>query len=397
MALTGIREFFFPWTKQKENFKNIESLCLPIDSSLAYKAYAIQIAISRIANSIAMANFETYQNGEIYQGNTWWLLNFEPNVNQNKAAFWQIVLNEMVFSEDGALIIQDNNGNLICADSYQIREKSLYENAYQDIHLYGGGSVSTSRFEKEVLHLTISNSKVKGVIDDVYRDYGKLIGGSISNYNRGNAMKVIVKIGAMFDQFKRRELEDGTSEYDFILDDIMENRMRGLLSDQDSATPIEDGIEIVEMQSGSNTRSGTITTRDITATFDDIMNMVADAFLIPRGLMKGDVADVEAMTKNYINLCINPICEMIENEINRKLYGKNNVLNGTKLRIDTSTILTRDPTDFASSAEAMFRIGAYSTNDVRRKMGEEPIAEDWADKHYVTKNYERTDHEETQN
>lgn len=388
MGVVAIRDFF-PWLRQKESFKSKSTFCCDPVEALAFKSYAIEIAISRLANAVAMSNFETFQKGKILHENYWWRFNFEPNKNQNKAAFWNTVIREMVFNPDGALVVQTDKGEWICAESYTLNTYSDFPNAYKDITLYGGWRLTSIHNEQDILHFTLQNSQVKRIIDDVYSDYGKLIGGSIRNYNRGNAMKVIVKLGAMFNQFKSIKNEDGSTEYDFILDDIMKNRMRGLLSDSDSATPIEDGLEIQEVQTSSNGRNGAVTTRDITATFDDIMNIVADAFHIPRGLMKGDVADVEAITANYINLAINPLTEEIENEINRKIYGKKLVIEGTKLRVDTSTIFTRDPIKFANAAEAMFRIGAYSTNDIRRKMGEEIIEEDWANEYYVTKNYER--------
>ena len=334
-----------------------------------------------------MAKFNTYKNKELFNGNNYWLFNYEPNINQNKAEFWQNVLSAMVFNKDGALIVQSENGHLIVAEDYDVSYYALRPNWYSNIVLPGNLKFG-GRDGNQVIHLTLNNNKVKEVVDGVFRDYGKLIGGTIRNYNRGNSMKVIVKIGAMFDQFKKQVDSEGNSQYDLIIDDIFKNRLKGMLSDEDSATPLEDGLELETIETTANTKSGAVTTRDITATFDDILNIVADAFHIPRGLMKGDVADVEAMTENYLNQCINPLAEQIETEFNRKLYGKEDVLKGTKLIIDTSTILTRDPVKFANAAEALVRIGVYNPNDVRRKLGEEEIMEPWAYEYYVTKNYE---------
>jgi HK97 family phage portal protein len=379
----------FPWARQKNSYKEIETLVMDTSTRVAYKKYAIQIAISRMANSLALTDFETLKDGEEQQGFNWWLLNFEPNKNQNKVSFWQDILYKMIYDHNGALIVQSDEGYLIVAENYAVKEYAFEENYYSEIELKSGFKLSAGRKESEVIHLTLNNNKVKEIVDSVYDDYGKLIGGTIANYNRGNAMKLVVKMDAMFDQLKNRvDEETGETEYDMILDDMMENRLKGMMSESDSATPLENGLEIEEVKTTSNTKSGASTTRDITATFEDILNIVADAFHIPRGIMKGDVADVEALNKNYINHCVRPLAEQIETELNRKLYSYQNVIQGTKVKVNTDSIFTRDPIDFANAGEALLRIGVYSVNDILKKLGEETIDEPWADEHYVTKNYE---------
>lgn len=156
-------------------------------------------------------------------------------------------------------------------------------------------------------------------------------------------------------------------------------------------TPFESGLHLNDLNATGNSKSSgsaaNKTTRDISAMFEDIINMVADAFSIPRGLLKGDTADVDGMTDNFIAFCINPIVEQIEDEINRKLYGKDNVLKHTYCRIKTDRIRNFDITKLASSAELMSRIGALSINDILEYLNREPIDEDWANKHVMSKNY----------
>jgi Phage portal protein. len=109
--------------------------------------------------------------------------------------------------------------------------------------------------------------------------------------------------------------------------------------------------------------------------------------MIPRGLLKGDTADIDGMTDNFISFCINPIAEQIEDEINRKMFGKNNVIKHTYCKIRTDKIRNYDLTKIANSAELISRIGVWSINDILDFMDYEPIDEDWADKHVISKNY----------
>lgn len=376
--------------KTKKSHKELVTLCSDWGANIAFKNYAIQLALNKIANSLALCDFQTFEKNKLIQGENWWKLNYEPNPNQNQIDFWNKALERMVYDDNGALVFQSKEGYLVVAEDYEIEEFSFKENIYHDILLPGELVLKGSYTESQVIRLKLNNSKVKSVIDSVYDEYGKLLAGTIRNYNRGNSIKLMLKIDAMFDQFKKTtNPETGESEYDQILDDIFENRFKGIFSDSDSATPLESGLSVETIETSKNTKSGGSTTRDITAIFDDIVNLVADAFNIPRGILKGDVADAEAITDNFITFCIRPLADEIQSEFNRKMYGKKNVQSGSKLKIKTDKIRTYDPVKFANAAEALLRIGTYTPNMVKEKLDEEQVNELWANEHYVTKNYEK--------
>ena len=359
-----------------------------------YKSYALSIAISRIANAVSLCGFQTYIRGKPEKGDLWWRLNYEPNQNQNQTDFFYSLVHKMVYNSDGALVIQAKSGDLIVAESFTIEKYAFLPNIYSNIILPGGLSYQAKLKESDVIHLKYNNSKVKAIVDSVYEDYGKLLNDAIKNYKRGNAIKLKLLMDAQFDQFKEKDVldEEGNvigTEYDEILDDLFQKRFGAILSDKDSITPLEDGLTLSNVDATTgNTKSGAFTSRDITSIFDDIVNQVADAFLMPRGIFRGDVADNEGMRKSMIDDAVRPFIENIQTEINRKKYGKDEFYKGNKLKISTDLIYTKDPIAFANAAEAYLRIGVYCVNDILEKLGEEIIDEEWAWRHYVTKNYE---------
>lgn len=362
---------------------------------MRYKHYALNICISRLANAIVLCDFQTFIRGKPKMGDVWWKLNYEPNKNQNQSQFFYDLIYQMVYNyEEGALIVQTKDGQLIVAESFTMQRRAVASNLYSNIMLPGNLNYSGIYLEEDVIHLKLQNGKIKRIIDDVYEDYGRLLNDSIRNYNRGNAIKLKLNIDAQFEQFKSQDIydEDGNvigTEYDEILDEMFEDRYKAIFSDKDSLTPFENGLSIDEIKSApGNTKSGAVTSRDITSIFDDILNLTADAFHIPRGIIKGDVADSESMRSNMIDDAIRPFIENIQTEFNRKLYGKEEFLKGSKMKIQTNQIYTKDPIAFANAAEAYLRIGVYCVNDILRMLGEELIEEDWAYEHYVTKNYE---------
>lgn len=386
----GFIDTIFGTRNPTENFPRtykLTSINIPVAEEVAYLNYAISVCVNKIANALSQCTIDTYENGREVKKNEWYAFNVEPNLNQNITDFWNKLVMEMVANPEGALVVKTYEGYYLIADSYNVKEFAVKDNIYTDVTV-GNFTFDRAFNEKDVLRLKLSNTNIRYLINSVYKSYGKLLSSSIKNYNRGNSKKIFVKIGAMFDQFKNRvNPETGLSEYDETLDDLFKNRLKAYFSEADSATPIEEGLEIID-KTKDNASGKYCETDDIRKVFDDIINLCADAFNLPRGLLKGDVADVEAMTDNFITFCVNPIASLIEDEINRKLYGKEKVVAGTKLRIKTSTIRSYDATKLASSAEALFRIRAVNANWVRKMLREENINEKWADEYMETKNYQ---------
>lgn len=121
---------------------------------------------------------------------------------------------------------------------------------------------------------------------------------------------------------------------------------------------------------------------------NEIFSIVGIAFNIPEGIIKGNLAEVGEQTKNLLTFGgIDTIAKLYENEINRKMYGENAYREGSKAKVDTSRIEHIDIFDVASDLDVLTRIG-FSHNNLLRIIGEETINEEWANKHYVTKNYE---------
>lgn len=405
MGIIAIRDLpiiksLFPKNKTTSQ-RSFKEIILSDGYEAKYKNYALNLCISRISNALQLCDFQTLYKGERFKGPIWYRLNYQPNINQNKSDFIYKIIYKMVYDCNGALVIQDDKGDFIVADNYEVTEYAFYENIYSNIELPGGYHLKRDLKESDVLHFVLNNNEIKKIVDGIYDDYSKLITGTIKNYNRNNSLKFKLKMDAQFDNFKDKTVldddgeplkrEDGSivTEYDDILDDFMLNRYKGLLSEKDSVTPFESGLDLDPiMNQKGNTKSGAATTRDITDTFKDIVYMVADAFAIPRAYILGDVADGEVVKSNFIDDAVRPVANIFELEINRKIYKFEGLKSGSKLKIKTNFITTKDPIKFANAAEALLRTGIYTINDLLEMIGEERINEEWANKRFITKNYQ---------
>src|SRR5690606_11584374 len=96
--------------------------------------------------------------------------------------------------------------------------------------------------------------------------------------------------------------------------------------------------------------------RDVRAFVDDIFDFVAIAFQIPPQLIKGNIADTEKAVNNFLTFCVNPVAELLTDEINRKMYGKRLFLERTYMKLDTSRIKAVDIKDVANALDVLLRI-----------------------------------------
>lgn len=377
------------------------SLTLPdfifkAEKNAAYKNYALQICINKLADALALCEFQTFKKGKSIEGEMWYRFNIEPNKNQNQAEFWNKVIYKMVYCVDGALVIQSQDGQFIVAEDFDVKEYAFYENVYSNIELPGYYQMPGTKLESEVLHFKLHNSKIYEIVNSIYDDYGEIIAGTIRNYNRGNAIKMQLSIDSMFEQFKSRKTTkpDGTevTEYDAILEDLFTNKFKPIFNEADSITPMQKGLtlENIDSTKNGNTKSGSHTTRDIYDAFNDVINTVADAFGVPRGILKGDVADNDGLMKVFVTLPVRSLVDNLQTEINRKIYKRSGMADGDKLKIQTNSIRTHDPVDIAAAAEALYRIGSINSDYVRvNYLNEEPLNTEQSTAYYVTKNYER--------
>lgn len=339
---------------------------------LFYKELAIRSVSSMIANAIVMSEIKTIEKGKEIKKNNYYLFNIEPNKNQNATEFWQQVIDTLIYKNE-CLIVQLND-ELFVADSFY-QEKYIYsEDKYTDI-IVRELPLNSTMYESDILYLKLNNDDIKGLIDGLYSEYGKLITTSVASYKRANGTKGIVSADAMFSQ------QEDAQE---ILDDLFQNKFKKYFENPNSVLLLEDGLSYEEKTNQNPTKNS----RDIKALINDVIDFVATAFHVPAGLLKGDIAGVENMTNNFLIFCVNPIAKLICNEINRKMYGKKAFLDKCYVTVDTKRIKDVDIKALSSAGDLLFRIGVNSINDNLKMLGREELSEPWANEHYVTKNYQ---------
>lgn len=363
---------------------NKDTGTLPLDvvvgdiaAEVFYKELAVQSCVNLIANAVSRSEFLTYEKGKEIRGENYYFFNVEPNQNKSASKFWRDVIHRLVYDNECLVIQQD--GMFYVADSFTVSRYAFKENIYRDI-VIDDYQLNNSYLESQVFHFELHDKKIRDVIEGLYQSYAKLITASQKHYIRNNAKRGTLEIPTNYPQTDKAQKD---------LQDLLNSRIKRFYEAEGGAVlPLSNGMKYEELQSNISSK-GSIEGRDIREFINDIFDFVAIAFQVPPQLIKGNIADTSKAVNNFLTFCVNPLAELLTDEINRKLYGKEAYLERTYVKLDTSRIRAVDITDVAGALDILLRIGAYSVDDCLKLLGLEPLETEWSQARWMTKNYER--------
>lgn len=361
------------------DFFNLKTCSVGTNATDKYKMLAEQASIELIAKTLSRAEFQTFERGKEVKKTNYYLLNVEANVNTSASLFWQETIKKLLEDEEALILIK--NGQLYLADNFTRNESAFEENTYTDITIKDK-SINQEWSERRVLYLKYDNSRIKSAIAGINKDLVKLISSSIKGYQNSKSRKGTFEIPGNFS--KLFEDEEKMREYiEELLKDFMDPA-------KDSVLPETNGVKYIEIDKSKGSKSND-SGRETKNFIDDIFDVVAIAYGIPPSLLKGDTVDTKDAVNNFLTFCINPLAELITDEINRKMYGKDSYLNGDYAKLDTTKIKAVDLRDIANSIDLLNRNGALTIDDILRTLGKEPIGGDIGAMRFVTKNLELLD------
>lgn len=328
-----------------------------------------------IANAVARCEFRTFRNGKEIQEREHYLWNVEPNVNQNSTAFLHKLVSKLL--TDGECLVistrqREGYDALVVADSYMLN--GCYpskQNEYTDVQV-GDASYEKTFRERDVLHLRLNHVNIKPVLDGLYASYCRLITAAMKRYewDKGQHWKVHVN-----------QLAQGQDDFTARFTAMIEEQAKVFLDSNGAILPEFDGYAY----SNEGGKSA-VDLADIQAQAKDIFAFTAKALQIPAVLIDGTVQGTEDAQARFLTGCIDPICDQLQEEINRKRYGYEAMRRGDYLRIDTSGIRHFDMFSNAANVEKLVGSAVFTVNDILRAAGLPTIPEPWADEHYLTKN-----------
>lgn len=357
---------------------SFDTLCIDLSEKILVRDLAINTSINLLGNAISLSDFNTYEKGNEDKSNIYYKLNVEPNPNYSASRFWKKFVYRLIY--DGEVLIIEQGKNYYVADSFVKEARTFYTCKYRDV-VVDDFSINRAYDESDVLYFKLYERNIVNIVGALYDDYGKLVEYSKASYKKNNAKRGIVNIPTNYPQ-----TEAAKDKLNRLLNDQIQKFYQ---AENGAVLPLTNGITYEDISSDSYKNS--TDSRDIRNLIDDIFDFTAIGFNIPPALLKGSANDLESTVDRFIKFGVEPFCEMIEDEINRKFYSKYSYLNNTYMAIDTSRLKTTNLAQLANVVDVLTRNGVNNIDENRKLLGMEPLRTEESQKRRITKNYEASE------
>ena len=370
----SIKTWFMDFLGNAKNDKGeiIESVIEEKIQEVYYKELAIQTAITLIANAIAKCEIKVYEKNREVKNETYYTLNISPNKNENSSQLWHKAIEKMVYDNESIIIEVGNS--LYCASSYSVEEYPILGNLYKGVAI-GNLQLNKTFKSEEVFRLKLNNAHIKKLIDGLYEQYGELMSYAAKNYKKSNGTKYKL----ILDQVKASD-----EKFQETYREVVQKQLKDFVENENAVYLQYKGYDLQDVSPTTNKDSS-----DFRNLRKEMFEIVAQAFQIPVSLMLGNITNMNEIVKIFLTFCIDPIADMISEEITRKISGDyDNWIKGNYVKVDTSTINHIDILDVAEKADKLIASGTCCIDEVREIIGFDKLGTKFSQQHFITKNYD---------
>lgn len=362
---------------KKADSITLETVFSDLEDELKCKEMAFYIATSYIANTISKCEFKVYKNNKEVKDSLYYKLNVKSNPNETASRLKNKLIYNLYYN--GESLIFDYNSNLYCADSFNKKNYPLKGDKFEDIELSDQELKAFNKKRDDVFYFNLENneqnSKVKGLITSMYEDYKKILQYAVLSYKQSNTEKYTLELS---------NTQTGDKEFNKKWQEQVKEYLQDFIDNPKSVMPIFNGQKLTPV---SNKNSNATNSEDIRNIKKDIMETVAEAFKMPVSMLYGNMTNVKDIISHYLTFTIDPIATMISQEITSNSFSIEDWQKGNYVKVDTSKINHLDIFEISDKIEKLVSSGVFSINGVLEKLGEPKLEEEYADKHFITKNY----------
>lgn len=371
----GIVQKAFDYFTRRSTVSVEEYFC-KIQVDYVYRKFAIETCIDLIANAMSKAEFKSYERGKNKKNEMYYRLNVAPNGKTNATEFRKKLIRRLIFYNEVLIVSPSNSSSeLFIADSWNVTEYGLKENIFSQVQINNKVLDRTFK-ESDVFYIKYADENIRQLVDAYYGAYGKLISSAVNVYKRSNARRYVMK-GDLF------RPQDGSTQGQ--INDMMTSQFKTFMEADNAGSvfQLQEGYTLDDFSGNFQSNS-----RDIKNLIDDIYEMTAAAFHVPKNLLKGDMSGLSDQVDAFLMFEIIPLAELIQDAFNATIYDMDEYLAGDYLRVDTTMIKVVSFKDLAEAGDKAIGSGQYTINEMRERGGNDRVDDPRADKIYITKNYE---------
>ena len=367
-----VRKFnMFDFLNKKMEVADISPVTQKLLDQIAFKELALYIGISYIANTLSKCEFKVYENGKEARNKLYYMLNVSPNPNQNSSQF----INKFVenYYYHGHSLIVPHGEHIYCADNFDIDDENpLKENIFYNV-TFNCQQIKKKHKASDVFYIQLDNKNVKNLIDSLYMQYGEVISQALAAYKKTNGEKYKLIL---------EQYQAGDARFKEVYDSVLKAQLKSFIESDNAVYPQYKGTDLQKVP-GANAKD----TSDIIAMRKETFEVTAQALKIPLPMMYGNITNMNEIVKVYLSFCIDPLADMIGEELTRKYYSFEGWKNGDFVKVDTSCINHVDVLEVAQAIYNAIGSGAVNIDSIRSRLGMQELNTPFSQQYWLSKNF----------
>lgn len=343
-------------------------------------------AIDIIARTIAKCEIQTFEmkDGKIQEnrGDLYWTLNIQPNYIETGTKFIYKLVTKLLMDKTALVLINQmpNKNLLYVADSYNTDKMIFTGKTFRNITVEDdeGNSINlTKTYNSEnTIYYSLKNTKLKTASESFKNNTAKLLKASQNSFIKSNTPKWRLKSPG-----QQPTMIDATTRKPISREEYKEKITEGLMSDEEAIVLLSEYFDLENLMQ-NNSKNLT----DFEGIFKKIGDTVAQNWNIPLDIFYASKTEKSTGTDDFVTMALDVYFELLEDGFNSSLVGKQDFLKGEYVKFNRLNINHRDLIDKASGWDKLISNG-FSFNQLSKFLGLPTIDEDWANEHYITKNY----------
>lgn len=343
-------------------------------------------AIDLIAKTISKCEIQTFEsvNKTIVsnKGHLYWTLNLQPNLNETGTAFVYKWITKLL-TDGTALVIINKTAKrnlLYVADEYKATNDILYGKKFNDITLLDdeGNTIKLDKTynSNNTIYLSLKNKNLNIASESFKTNTQKILKAAQKSFINGNTSKWRLK-----NPGGQATMMDAETKKEISYTDYKNKLTEGLFNDEDSIILLAEIFDLINLNKDVKKELS-----DYENIFTKIGNTVAQKWNIPLDVFYGNKTEKSTGTNDFITYGVDPYFELLEDGLNISLVGEDSYIEGEYIKINRLNISHKDLIDKASGWDKLISDG-FSFNQLCELLGLPTINEEWANQHYITKNY----------